>query len=313
MANHGEGARVANVKILYIAGPGRSGSTLLGTLLGQPEGFVDVGEIWQYWRKRFSPGARATCACGKALGECEFWCAVASHLKHHEEREGLASVQDAIRMSELPRLMRMAKAGTLAESPFSLLLGDLYQGVAKTSGARVLIDSSKIPGQAIVASSLPEIDLYVLHLTRDPRSCVNSWRSLKESDAGAGRVKSRKTAQVLRDWNSWNFAAMTVLKKRVAKDRYLRIRYEDFADKPRETTQSILAFIGEAEATLPFIDDSTVLLEPSHIFAGNPDRFSAARRSISRRDRWRDELPRTTRIATQVFTSPLRQCLGYWR
>ena len=37
------------IKVLYIAGNGRSGSTLLGVLLGQIPGFFNVGEVRRVW------------------------------------------------------------------------------------------------------------------------------------------------------------------------------------------------------------------------------------------------------------------------
>ena len=301
---------MADLKVIYIAGPGRSGSTLLGTLLGQPEDFVDVGEIWQYWRKRYRPGARATCACGESLATCPSWAAVEAALEHPGGEE-MASVQDEIRMAALPKLWRRCRRGEVASTRFGLALADLYQAVAAASGARVIVDSSKIPGQGMVAASLPGVDLYVVHLTRDPRSCVNSWRTEKLRGEGAGRVGERRPSRVLRDWNSWNLASMTLLRRLAGRGRYLRVAYEDFADHPREVADAILAFAGEHNATLPFIGERSVALEPSHLFAGNPDRFGPSERTIVRQDRWRAELPRATRLEAQLLTTPIRQVLGY--
>ena len=61
--------------ILYIAGAGRSGSTLLASVLGQSQGVVDVGEVWKVWRVIGEPGRR--CGCGSELVDCRFWGAVA--------------------------------------------------------------------------------------------------------------------------------------------------------------------------------------------------------------------------------------------
>jgi hypothetical protein len=58
--------------ILYIAGAGRSGSTLLGQILGQLEGFCFVGEMIGAWQ---TFGVRR-CGCQAMLTDCEFWAAV---------------------------------------------------------------------------------------------------------------------------------------------------------------------------------------------------------------------------------------------
>ena len=41
------------LKVLFIAGTSRSGSTLLGQLLGQIDGFIHIGELRQLWKKGF--------------------------------------------------------------------------------------------------------------------------------------------------------------------------------------------------------------------------------------------------------------------
>ena len=38
-------------KILYVAGWGRSGTTLLDNVLGQVEGFVSTGELHNIWQR----------------------------------------------------------------------------------------------------------------------------------------------------------------------------------------------------------------------------------------------------------------------
>src|SRR4051794_15439538 len=62
------------IKVLYIGGYGRSGSTLLVQLLGQIEGFHSVGEMWNIWQQCFTENQ--LCGCGKPFHECPFWSAV---------------------------------------------------------------------------------------------------------------------------------------------------------------------------------------------------------------------------------------------
>src|SRR5262249_58384738 len=62
----------APLQVVYITGSGRSGTTLLGHILGQLEGFCFVGEAMYAWR---ALGQRL-CGCGVPLESCEFWSAV---------------------------------------------------------------------------------------------------------------------------------------------------------------------------------------------------------------------------------------------
>ena len=56
--------------IVYVGGYGRSGSTILGLLLGQHEACVHFGEFGVIWSalKR-----NRSCTCGSKLYNCEFW------------------------------------------------------------------------------------------------------------------------------------------------------------------------------------------------------------------------------------------------
>src|SRR5262245_27937716 len=62
------------VKVLYIGGYSRSGSTILLRLLGQMDNFAAVGELWDIWRRSFTENQ--LCGCGQPFRECEFWRAV---------------------------------------------------------------------------------------------------------------------------------------------------------------------------------------------------------------------------------------------
>ena len=62
------------VKVLFIAGPGRSGSTLLDMLLGQINGCYSTGELRFIWSRGFEQNQ--LCGCGKPFRECEFWTEV---------------------------------------------------------------------------------------------------------------------------------------------------------------------------------------------------------------------------------------------
>ena len=60
--------------VVFIARPGRSGSTLLDMLLGQIEGFCSTGELRFIWKRGFRQNL--LCGSGKPFRECEFWAEV---------------------------------------------------------------------------------------------------------------------------------------------------------------------------------------------------------------------------------------------
>ena len=59
------------IKVLFIGGAGRSGSTLLDRLLGQTPGLVSVGEVTNIWKVGFTDDF--PCGCGELFSGCPFW------------------------------------------------------------------------------------------------------------------------------------------------------------------------------------------------------------------------------------------------
>src|SRR5262245_21004542 len=62
------------VRVLFIGGLGRSGSTLLERLLCEMPGVAAMGEVVHLWQRGLADGER--CACGRAFGQCPFWTRV---------------------------------------------------------------------------------------------------------------------------------------------------------------------------------------------------------------------------------------------
>jgi hypothetical protein len=62
------------VKVLYIGGFGRSGSTLVERILGQLPGFCSAGEIVFLWQRGLIENQ--LCGRGATFSECDFWTRV---------------------------------------------------------------------------------------------------------------------------------------------------------------------------------------------------------------------------------------------
>jgi hypothetical protein len=67
----GDGNKADTVKVLYIAGSGRSGSTILDNILGQVEGGFSVGELRYVWDRGIIQNR--ICGCGAPFRGCNLW------------------------------------------------------------------------------------------------------------------------------------------------------------------------------------------------------------------------------------------------
>ncbi|HEY6175374.1 MAG TPA: hypothetical protein VIX73_13045, partial [Kofleriaceae bacterium] len=64
------------VKVLSINGWCRNGSTIIGNLLNEVDGFFHVGELHFLWKNAYGDGSNTRCGCGLDLVRCPIWSRV---------------------------------------------------------------------------------------------------------------------------------------------------------------------------------------------------------------------------------------------
>ncbi|GGL07859.1 sulfotransferase family protein [Mangrovihabitans endophyticus] len=300
--------------VLYVAGSGRSGSTLLTTVLGQIDGFFAAGELRYLWQR----GLRENrpCGCGLPVRDCPVWTAVLAGVPAVDP----GTLRRRLRMRRLPRLLR---TGAVPPHPDDAALTALYASLHRHTGGAVVVDSSKLPPYGALVGGLG-VDLKVLHLVRDPRAAAFSWRRRRALDGGtAGEGGSGPSSQMTRHpvwkaallWTVWNAVTVRLWARRPG--AYLRVRYEDLIADPQATVRAVMDFAGVREPAgvsgsgLPFTTGARVRLAPTHSVAGNPSRHRTGEVPLTADDEWRRAMPRRHRAVVAVLTAPLRRSLGY--
>jgi hypothetical protein len=305
--------------VLYIAGTGRSGSTVLANILGEVDGVFAAGEVRYLWQRGLKE--HRLCGCGLPVRECPVWSRVlarAGYLDDPVRVDGAISMlQQTGRIRNLPGILAgHVRAGLdpARASGYAIdraALGALYAEMGEVTGSRVIVDSSKLPAYANVLAATPGIDLRVVHLVRDPRGAAHSWASKKELADGAARshmeqIGPAKSAVL---WDVWNLAGGLLF--RAGPDRYLRLRYEDFVADPPGSVRRILAMVGLEDAALPFVNANEARTSANHSVAGNPDRLRHGQITLRSDDRWRTAMASGDQRLVSALTSPLLLRYGY--
>ena len=305
--------------VLYIAGTGRSGSTVLANILGEVDGVFAAGEVRYLWQRGLKEGR--LCGCGLPVRECPVWSKVlarAGELDDPALVDGIVSMlQRTGRIRNLPGVLagavvpRLDPAEAHALGPARSALGDLYSAIAEVTRCRVIVNSSKLPAYANVLAATPGIDLRVVHLIRDPRGAAHSWASKKTLADGAARAHMEQIgpAKSALLWDVWNLAGGVLFKG--GADRYLRLRYEDFVADPPGSVRAILRMVGMDAADLPFVNGNEAQTTPNHSVAGNPDRLRHGAITLRSDDRWKSAMAPRNRRLVSVLTSPLLLRYGY--
>jgi hypothetical protein len=297
----------SSVRVLYIAGPTRSGSTLLSRVLGRVEGHFNAGELIDFFG--WGMARNGICGCGQPFRSCDVWSSVVDAFPGLDPTSSALLARQVRTLSRSHRLLGKLiglRGGPEREPAFrdvAWSLSRLYASIGMATGCRVIVDASKNLGYAHLLSQVPGIDLRLLHLVRDPRAVVYSWRRAKQ---GLRREPAWASAMV---WNSRNLAAETLARE--CPGRYVRMRYEDFVREPAACLQHALSSLGERARVPRFDADNFIELDVSHSLYGNPDRFSQGRTAVRDDDEWRSRLSRSDRFIATALTAPLMCRYGY--
>jgi hypothetical protein len=304
----------APLRVVYIAGAGRSGSTVLDAVLGNHPLIHSVGELTRLasddWINKFY------CSCGKPSQECPFWVAV-----HHTwcelngsvaTREYLETENKVKRFRQWPFLLHESWNNShtfqlYAEQTFLLL-----KAIQMVSGCTTIVDSSKGVERAYILSLIPDIDLKVIQLVRDPRGVVWSHRKaiMKDSENGLRRdiypQPAWRTAlywcrmNLLADWLRW----------RLGPKKAMLLRYEDFMLQTLLVLQEIGNFIGVDLSNVQQVIQQGEMISFDHTTGGNRVRRKGELK-LKFDQEWIQKLPPQDRRMTEILSDWLMGRYGY--
>ena len=301
-------------RILFVAGWGRSGSTLLDRMLGQLPGVFSAGELRDVWQRGVLEDRR--CGCGEPFSACPVWTEIGARAFGGWDRLDVVGVQRLRRRVDRPwSLPSVAAAGRVPGvgdevARYVDALERLYLGIHDATGAQVIVDSSKIPTYATLLRRIPGVDLRIVHLVRDPRGVVHSWQRHVARPDGAEGDEMLRYATLPAAARYLLYNGLTHLVRAGLPSRFLR--YEDLLRDPAATIRSVAAFAGlDDPDDLGFLGDGTVDLRPNHTVDGNPMRLESGPIPLREDVAWRRELAPGRRRLVAAVTAPLLARYGY--
>ena len=302
------------LRVLYIIGTARSGSTVLNTLLGSHPEIMGTGELG--YLSEFGHAFQAVCSCGIQATECDFWSRVYSEwlgAGGPESMEDYVSLQRRFEQGRFgPKETVSPKARpSAAYLRYSRLAANLLRAISEVSGKRIIVDSTKTPWRALMLASLPGVELRVLHLVRHPAGVV--W-SMKKPLLANEKLKTinESPRHVVRSslyWLIFNLQAAFV-RKSLPSSHSLRVRYEDLVRRPIETMRRIGRLLDcDLEAVGRLAADGGGF-SVEHTIAGNRLRMDGTVR-LRMDDEWQDQLSPHDRFICATLTRWLARHYGY--
>lgn len=304
-------ACVKRARVLYVAGQGRTGSTVLGRTLGGLPDVTFVGELSFFWRRYAN---RELCTCGQPLPDCSFWSEVLiaafgamTRSQAHEfaemesrvlRRQVLSGRRTADRDHQI-RAMRDERAL-------------LYGAIAEVARTTWIVDTGKELAYGSMMARLDGLDFAAIHIVRDPRGVAFSWQKRVRSDSEPGELARRSASNSAAHWLLQNLAIQLVLQRRSS--AYMRVRYEDFVTSLPEVVLAISTATG---MTIPSREElaNHLAVGPAelHLVAGNPGVRARGGDSmpLTLDEEWRANLPPVQRWIVTAICAGLMPAYGY--
>ena len=287
------------LRIIYIVGAGRSGSTVLDTVLGSHPDAISVGELSNLHRSAWINNE--FCACGEPADGCGFWNEVretwlnATRGASVENYLGMQARFERFRPAAMLRTEAASLFSTAAARRYLEQTGSLYESIAAVSRRRVIVDSSKTPLRARWLARLPGVDLRLVHLVRDSRAVAWSRKKALARDVQAGvqhDLAARPAWYSVLYWTISNLFAARL--RRRSGDRGVLVRYEDFVSDPAGELVRIGDACGLDCSGLVRVLESGESFSVGHTVAGNRLRMAGQVRLKPDWD-WIERLPESDR------------------
>jgi len=290
-------------RVVYIMGPGHSGSTLLAFLLNTHPDIVSVGELGRLITKKTD----RRCSCGESLSKCYFWV---QFFKTLETDSGVKYKSFNYENHFLKQLFNVKKSNVIVESLRQIILSQnpFYQRklmaasrfyveavktIQKISNTKILADTSKSITRFEILNNIPDLDLYLIWLVRDVRGYVNSAKR-KDRNSEMAATKWAKTHRLIREiYNEFPLNKKYMLK------------YEDLCMNPNQKMNELFQFIRVADYKVP--DDYKSMNH--HIFGNRMKKSSDTK--IKHDEKWKSSLSQYEKEKSLQLAREMVDFFGY--
>ncbi len=256
-------------RLVYIAGAGHSGTTMLGLILGQHSRLVGQGEVFQVLRVGSEHVGldeirqkKTVCSCGNTLEGCAFWGKVDVALK--KNRPTSYGERFEVVLDIMEELFGRECLGVDTSKSTEAMAGILNRG----------------------------FDVRVIHLIKDVRAYTISYMdrakvrqsrglSVSRKKEGLSEHSMRYPAYYFLEWYSRNRRIQQFLQAQSVAS--IQVGYEELCLYPSLMIGKICEFLGiSMEPGMLTLENSS----HSHIIRGNRMRHSSEKKSIRYDNRW---------------------------
>tara|TARA_A100001015_G_C15007172_1_gene721258 strand:+ start:514 stop:1356 length:843 start_codon:yes stop_codon:yes gene_type:complete len=266
------------MKIIYLLGRGRSGSTLISHVLGSQKDVLNVGELknfWEYHCREDKMGRK--CSDGLNLDNHPFWTKVRNELKSKIN-------------NEFPNLK------VKNNDEFQNNNSAMFNAINKISGDEIIVDASK-KFERLKRLLKVNKNIYTIHVVRDPRAYAFSI--MKHNKRALTKNKKPQSVWLkVVTWSIYNLYVKLYLK--ITGVRHITMTYEDFVDQPKNKLNQVFSFIGKNDSS---VNLSFSELQP--VFGGNVWFLESKQSEIKKDELYKKILTKKQWIIYTILSFPV--------
>jgi len=288
------------INIIYIASTGKSGSTLLETILDNHEKCFSLGEFQVFpidLKFDLQP-----CGCSSKVAECQFWKDV--YLKNKTiidhgsiDRFRNLTAGKVLRWSELLEIFFNVPNKLHEINEYGYQNYTVLKTIKEKLNANVnfyLVDSSKDPYRLKWLQQSNLFNIKVLHVLKRPQSFVYS--NIKNEKNFFMRFY--KLLRMSARWIIQNIIIEKVVMKYLTQDSYLKIMYEDLAEFHKNEIARICKFLEIRQIEDIMIGE----MHKNHAISGNMMRFGKSKIELD--EKWKSHMTVFDKFLISVITLP---------
>lgn len=293
-------------KLLFITGPGHSGTTLLDLLCGSIPGVFSMGEVhflsWQLKQGSLLEDSQTWCSCGKDFKTCEVYGPILSHINTSKKIDIFShphkydfSIERKLERYEVSffkkiinKFLRLSITYKVFK-PFSYIPyfiyfrsikrnWDLFDSVANATECKYVVDSSKSFLRYWMLNMYRPNAVKLLVMKRDIKGVASSSHNGLSSEA----IKTKGI-----NWLHFYNNEIGPLRF-INSNNWNLIDYEDLCDDPNLVQNKISKYLGfKSELSKEMMKISPY---KHHTIQGNPIRLKKEDVVIRNDERWKNRL-----------------------
>lgn len=270
---------MCDMKIIYIGGYGRSGSTLVDLLIGQHKNIASGGELVHVVK---DVQKNKLCTCGEHANHCMVWKRFKKYLQNMNSTDiNYNKLNNSKKNVEsLKTLMSIILGLKIFQPPkknidsFILIEESLDYAFSGAGYFQFRIDSSKSARLATArALSLKHFalkDVYFIHLIRHPLGVASSLKKGCNRKLEAG-LASGGTLFMFRGLLSWGISNIVALltRMKLGRNKSICLDFDELLSSPEKIVQEIFKLLKlEDNGVIQYVKGNQDQA-PLHILSGN--------------------------------------------